>query len=100
MEGIYKHNRDCFDVFISERTTLDNDEFLGRTLKYLKEQGFSISLKGFDKYGRPLVEINGVIHTADKNCACCTVERFINVRTEFSLKENPERYNKIASFIQ
>ena len=55
MEGIYKHNKDCFDVYINDRTTTDTDEFLGNVLKYLKNNGFSVSLKGFDKYNRPLV---------------------------------------------
>ena len=85
MEGIYKHNKDCFDVYINDRTTTDTDEFLG---------------KGFDKYNRPLVEINGTLHTADRNAACCLVERFINVKNEINLNEDSERYNKIASFIQ
>ena len=30
MEGIYKHNKDCFDVYINDRTTTDTDEFLGK----------------------------------------------------------------------
>lgn len=100
MEGIYKHNNDCFDVFISDRNVSDTDEFLGKALKFLKDNGFSVLLKGFDKYNRPLVEINGVIHTADKNFACCMVERFINVKQEILLKENQERYNKIIQYIQ
>lgn len=100
MEGIYKHNSECFDVFIGDKDVSDNDEFLGKVLKYLKDNGFSIVLKGFDKYDRPLVEINGIIHTADKNFACCIVERFINVKHDINLKENIERYNKITSFIQ
>ena len=30
MEGIYKHNKDCFDVYINDRTTTDTDViFLG-----------------------------------------------------------------------
>ena len=100
MEGIYKHNKDCFDVYINDRTTTDTDEFLGKVLKYLKNNGFSVSLKGFDKYNRPLVEINGTLHTADRNAACCLVERFINVKNEINLNEDSERSNKIASFIQ
>ena len=100
MEGVYKHNKDCFDVYISDKNITDSDEFLGKVLKYLQNNGFSVSLKGFDKYNRPLVEINGLIHTADKNFACCLVERFINVKHEVILKENLERYNKIYSFMQ
>ena len=99
MEGIYKHNDDCFDVYISDKNIIDTDEFLGKVLKYLIDNGFSVSLKGFVKYNRPLVEINGVLHTADKNLACCLVERFINVKHETPLNENLERYNKIYSFI-
>ena len=100
MEGIYKHNNDCFDVYISDKNITDTDEFLGKVLKYLQNNGFSVSLKGFDKYNRPLVEINGVIHTADKNFAYCLVERFINVKHEIILKENLNRFNKIYSFMQ
>lgn len=100
MEGIFKHNDNCFDVYISDRSITDKDEFLGKVLKYLKDNGFSIYLRGFDKYDRPLVEINGIIHSADRNVACCLVERFINAKHETFLKENTERYNKINSFIQ
>lgn len=99
MEGIYKHNEDCFDVYINDKDIVDKDEFLGKVLKYLIDNGYSISLKGFDKYNRPLVEINGVLHTADKNLACCLVERFINVKHKTHLIEDLERYNKIHSFI-
>lgn len=100
MEGIYKHNEDCFDVFINERTITDPDEFLGKALLYLKNSGYTVSLEGFDKYNRPLVSVNGVLHTADKNFAACVVERFINVKSTVSLFENKERYNKIIEYIQ
>ena len=99
MEGIYKHNKDCFDVFISEKAINDPDELLGKVLKYLKSNGYSINLKGFDKYNRPLVEINGIIHTADRNFAACIVERFINVKNEVTILNNEERFNKIIEFI-
>lgn len=100
MEGICKHNKDCFDVFINEKTISDPDEFLGKVLLYLKNNGYNISLKGFDKYNRPLVLIDGILHTADKNFAACIVERFINVKSDVSLIENKERYNKIIEYFQ
>ena len=99
MKGILKHNSDCFDVFITGNIN-DNDEFLGTALKYLKDNGYSVHLEGFDKYNRPLVNINGVLHTADKNLASCIVERFINVKRETLIDVNPERYNKILKYMQ
>ena len=30
MEGIYKHNEDCFDVYINDKDIADKDEFLGK----------------------------------------------------------------------
>ena len=43
MEGIYKHNDNCFDVYISDKNIIDTDEFLGKVLKYLIDNGFSVS---------------------------------------------------------
>ena len=99
MEGILKHNNDCFDVFIDDRSE-DNDEYLGKVLKYLNSIGVFVSLAGFDKYNRPLVNIDGVLHTADKNLASCLVERFINVKERILIDQNPERYNKIVRYMQ
>lgn len=99
MEGIFKHNDNCFDVYMSGYDTTDTDELLGKALKYLKDRGFSVNLKGFDKYNRALVEINGEIHSADKNLACCLAERFINVKDAIEFTENTERYNKITQYL-
>lgn len=99
MKEIYKHTDTCIDVFITESQINDPDIFLAETLKCLKSNGMSVNLKGFDKYSRPIVEINGVVHTADKCSSTDICERFIIAKHNVEIDENKERINKINKYL-
>lgn len=98
MKQIYNHEPNCIDVFTNEVNSNDPDIFLAEALNYLKQSGMSIVLMGFDKYSRPIVEINGVIHTADKCSSTDICERFIIASHNLEICSNEERLNKINNY--
>ena len=68
-------------------------------IKFMRNSGLTVHLKGFDKYNRPIVDIDGVIHTADKNGTLGLSQRFITAKHQISILENSERYNNIIKLL-
>ncbi len=99
MKQIYNNQPNCIDVFTNEVNTNDPDIFLAEALNYLKQNGMSVILMGFDKYSRPVVEINGVIHTADKCSSTDICERFIMANHNPEISQNEDRLNKINNYL-
>lgn len=99
MNHIFYINTDCIEVFISDTSSTEDDELLAKALNFMINSGFKVNLKGFDKYNRAIVEIDGVMHTVDKNGTLGLSQRFITAKHQISIIENSERYNNIVKLL-
>ena len=99
MNHIFYISNDCLEVFLSDATSTEDDELLAKALNFMRNSGLTVHLKGFDKYNRPIVDIDGVIHTADKNGTLGLSQRFIIAKHQISILENSERYNNIIKLL-
>lgn len=99
MNRIFYIDHDCIEVFISGTSSAEDDKNLATALNFMIYSGFNVTLKGFDKYKRAIVEIDGVIHTVDKVNTIGSIQRFISVKHKVSLIEDYERYKKIFEIL-
>lgn len=100
MNHIFYINKECLEVFISDTSSTEDDERLAKALNFMINSGLKVTLKGFDKYKRAIVEINGVIHTVDKGDSLGLRQRFITANHKIAFVEDPERYNKIIEYLK
>lgn len=99
MNHLFQINNDCFEVFLSSSSTKDSDELLASALNFMINSGLDVSFKGFDKYKRAIVEIDGVIHTVAKGDSLGFRQRFICANHPINFEEDFERYNNIIKLL-
>lgn len=99
MNHIFYISNDCIEVFLSDASSTEDDELLAKALNFMINSGLNISLKGFDKYRRAIVEIDGIVHTVDKNGSLGLSQRFITAKHPVTLVDDSERYNNILSHL-
>ncbi|MDU2673664.1 MAG: hypothetical protein E7C49_16830 [Clostridium sp.] len=99
MNHIFYISNDCIEVFLSDTSSTENDELLAKALNFMRNSGLTVTLKGFDKYNRAIVDIDGVIHTVAKNGTLGLSQRFITAKHQVSIVENSKRYNNIAKLL-
>ena len=99
MNHIFYISNDCIEVFLSDTSSTEDDELLAKALNFMRNSGLTVTLKGFDKYNRAIVDIDGVIHTAAKNGSLCQSQRFITAKHKISVVENSEKYNNIVKLL-
>lgn len=99
MNHIFYISNDCIEVFLSDASSTEDDELLAKALNFMRNSGLTVTLKGFDKYNRPIVDIDGVIHTVAKNGTVAISQRFITAKHQISIVENSERYNNIIKLL-
>ena len=87
------------EVFLSDTSSTEDDELLAKALNFMRNSGLTVTLKGFDKYNRAIVDIDGVIHTVAKNGTLGLSQRFITAKHQVSIVENSKRYNNIAKLL-
>ena len=59
----------------------------------------SINLRGFDKYRRPVIEIDGILHTVDKSYSLGIGHRFIHAKHDICYTQDADRYNKLIAML-
>lgn len=99
MNQILNITNDCFEVFLENTKSYEGDEFLAKVLNFLKNSGMDVFLKGFDKYKRPIVEINGILHTTDKSFALGLSQRFICAKHDIVFEDDTDRYNRLIEYL-
>lgn len=99
MNHIFYISNDCIEVFLSDSSSTKDDELLAKALNFMRNSGLTVTLKGFDKYNRAIVDIDGVIHTVAKNGTLGLSQRFITAKHQISIIENSERYNNIVKLL-
>lgn len=98
MEDNYNNTKDSFQIFLAERDIPDPDELLGKALKYLKDKGFKVSFKGFDKNNTSIVEINNMLYKFDKCFGLWQSAKFTKISNNFLDIKLSNRTSKIESF--
>lgn len=100
MNHIFYINKECLEVFISDTSSTEDDERLAKALNFMINSGLKVTLKGFDKYKRAIVEIDGIIHTVDKGDSLGLRQRFISATHNITLVEDSKRYNNIIKYLK
>lgn len=101
MGNNFKETNESFQIFLEERSIPNPDEMLGKALRYLKNKGRSVSLKGFDENNVPIIEIDTSLYVFEKCFGIWESAKFTKIDNEFlELLSNTlfDRTSKIQSF--
>lgn len=92
------NSKECFHVFLEDRSIPNPDELLGRAIKYLISKGKKVQLKGFDEKTSPIVEIDTQLYKFNKCFGRWESATFVKFHGSLSNENNESRKNKIKQF--
>ena len=98
MEYICNNTKNSFQIFLAERNIPDPYELLGKALKYLKDNGQTVSFKGFDINNTPIVEIDDVLYRFDKCFGIWQSAKFTRIENNFEHNLITNNKSKVEKF--